>query len=150
MRFSMIKQTAGLIFVSFLAAGCQQEARGMDSPNIVHTSSSHASDQEVETAAEENLKNSFSQIKGAVAVEGGKHLLVAYQLTHFDRFRSKEIEGKVQKALEEKFPNYDVILSGDLKIFWETQKLAKNEKNLSEKKMKEKILNLKKLKEEQT
>lgn len=146
----MIKRTAGLIFASLLAAGCQQEARGMDSPNIVHTSSSRENNQQVETAAEESLKNSFSQIKDVVAVEGGDHLLIAYQLAHFDRFRSKEIEGKVQKALEKKFPNYDVILSGDLKIFWETQKLAKNEKNLSEKKMKEKILNLKKLKEEQT
>ncbi len=134
---------------SLLAAGCQQEARGMDSPNIVHTSSSHESDQQVETAAEENLKNSFSQIKDVVAVEGKDHLLVAYQIAHFDRFRSKQIEGKIQKALEKKFSSYEVISSGDLKIFWETQKLAKDEKNLSEKEMKEKILSLKKLKDEQ-
>ncbi|WP_078408703.1 hypothetical protein [Priestia abyssalis] len=145
----MIKRIAGLILASLLAAGCQQEARGMDSPNIVHTSSSHERDQQVETAAEKKMKNSFSQIKDVVAVEGKGHLLVAYQISHFDRFRSKQIEGKIQKALEKKFSSYEVISSGDLKIFWETQKLAKNEKNLSEKEMKEKILSLKKLKDEQ-
>ena len=145
----MIKRIAALVFASLLAAGCQQEARGMGSSNIVHTSSSHERDQQVETAAEENLKKSFLQIKDVVAVEGRDHLLVAYQIAHFDRFRSKEIEGKIQKALEKKFPSYKVISSGDLKIFWETQKLAKNEKKLSEKKMKEKILSLKKLKDEQ-
>ncbi|HWO98458.1 MAG TPA: hypothetical protein VNM45_19425 [Bacillus sp. (in: firmicutes)] len=146
----MIKRIAGLVLASLLAAGCQQEAKGMDSPNVLHTSSSQESNQQVETAAEEELKNSFSQIKDVVAVEGKEHLLVAYQLDHFDRFRSKQIEGKVQKALEKKFSAYEVISSGDLKIFWETEKLAKNEKNLSEKEIKEKILNLKKLKEEQT
>lgn len=145
----MIKRIAALVFASLLAAGCQQEARGMDSSNRVHTSPSHERDQQVETAAEENLKNSFSQVKDVVAVEGKDHLLVAYQIAHFDRFRSKQIEGKIQKALKKKFPSYEVISSGDLKIFWETQKLAKNEKNLSEKEMKEKILGLKKLKDEQ-
>jgi hypothetical protein len=136
--------------LSLLLCGCQQEAKSAAPKNVLQINASHQNHQRIETEAEEKLKTSFPEIRDVVAVEGEEHLLVAYQVKQLERFRSNKIEGEVKKKLEKEFPNYAITTSGDLKIFWEAQKLARKEKDLSEREMKKKILNLKKLKDEQT
>jgi predicted peroxiredoxin len=148
MRFWMIKQAAAIIFVSLLAAGCQEETKVLNSSNVLHIANEKDTREQIKISAEDSVKHAFPQIKEITAVEAEQHLFVAYQLVHFQRFRSEQIEDKVKAALEKQFPTYAIIVSGDLKLFWETEKLA--QKQLSEEKLKEKILNLKKLKDEQT
>ncbi|MFC3884436.1 YhcN/YlaJ family sporulation lipoprotein [Bacillus songklensis] len=138
------------VSASLLLYGCQQEAESLAPKNVLQINASHQNHQRIETKAEEKMRTSFPEIRDVVAVKGEKHLLVAYQIKQLKRFRSKKIEGEVNKKLEKEFPNYTIVASGDLKIFWEAQKIARKEKDLSEREMKKKILNLKKLKDEQT
>ncbi|KYD10543.1 YhcN/YlaJ family sporulation lipoprotein [Saccharococcus caldoxylosilyticus] len=72
---------------------------------------------------------SRDDIKDAVAVNTRKKLLVAYQIKHMDRFYRKQIEKEIHDHLKRLFPDYQIISSSDLKIFWKTKELVDNLEN---------------------
>jgi hypothetical protein len=69
---------------------------------------------------------SRDDIKDAVAVSTSKKLLVAYQIKHMNRFYRKQIEKEINSKLKQLFPDYQIISSSDLKIFWKTKELVDN------------------------
>lgn len=92
------------------------------------------------------------EIRDAVAVNTKNKLLLAYQVKQMDRFRMRQIEKDVKQQLELLFPDHDIIVSSDLKLFWKTDELrGKMQKDdMDERKLDKQIEKLKKLREERT
>lgn len=94
----------------------------------------------------------FEELYDVAVVKGQKDILVAYKVKHMKRFHMKKIEKKVNKLLEEKYPEENFIVSSDYKIFLEAVELEKNMKdpNYSPKKAEEKLQEIIKFKKELT
>ncbi|KIP21676.1 Sporulation lipoprotein YhcN/YlaJ [Anoxybacillus ayderensis] len=128
----------------------QQSLQQENITNVSHDGSAKRSDQQQAKRAVDMLKER-EDVKDAVAVEANGRLLVAYQVKHLHRFRMKQIEKEVGKALNEAFGK-KVIASHDLKIFWKTKALKEkiDTKNISEKEIEKEMTVIQKLSEEQT
>jgi len=74
-------------------------------------------------------------------------LLVAVQAKPWLDYKKTKIEKNLKKKLEESFPEYDITVSSDYKLYWEAQKLLKEDDG---EKLKKKVEKLKKLKKEET
>jgi hypothetical protein len=98
------------------------------------------------------LLNKQKEVSNAKAVNLENELLIDVEINQMDRFRIKEIEKKLKKITEEKFPNHKVTLSTDKKIFLELDELEKqvNQQNISKKKLEKELKRIKSLSEEQT
>lgn len=94
----------------------------------------------------------FEELYDVAVVKGKKDILVAYKVKHMKRFHMKKIEKKVNKLLEEKYPDENFIVSSDYKIFLEAVELEKNmnDPNYSPKKAEEKLQEIIKFKKELT
>lgn len=141
----------------FLLMSCAHEQKEQkqslqqeDMTNVSHNGSAKRSDQRHAEKAVQMLK-AREDVKDAVAVQANGRLLVAYQVKHLHRFRMKQIEKEVGKALNEQFRE-KVIASHDLKIFWETKALKEKleTKHMSEKQIEKEVTIIQKLSEEQT
>ena len=63
------------------------------------------------------------------------------------RYKKKKIEKKVEEDLKKEFPNADLIVSTDFKLYWESTKLIdQNDKE----KLNDEVDQLKKLSKEET
>lgn len=69
------------------------------------------------------------------AVNSDKDLYLAFNVDTFDSFRIDKIEADVKKELKKKFPDYNVQVSTDKKVFLELEAL---EAKLANKKVKNK------------
>ncbi|RFU63069.1 YhcN/YlaJ family sporulation lipoprotein [Bacillus sp. V59.32b] len=103
----------------------------------------------------EKVKSEVVRIDGiydVVAVQNGKDILVAYKVNHMHRFQMKKIEKNVNDRLKKKFKGYKFTVSSDYKIFLETVRLNNmlREKDVPEKKAKEKFQKIVKLQKELT
>lgn len=84
-----------------------------------------------------------NNIYDCIVIKGKKEVLVAYKVRHMKRFRMKDIEKKLKKQLEKKFPDEKFTVSSDYKIFLEAYRLkmlVENEEysiNDAEKRLKE-------------
>lgn len=103
----------------------------------------------------EQVKNDvmkYEEIFDTAVIKGKKDTLVVYKVKHLHRFRMKQIEKKVNKLLEKKYPDENFTVSSDYKIFMEALELndrvkdPKFPQSQAEKDLKEII----KLKNEQT
>ncbi|HYK73361.1 MAG TPA: hypothetical protein VEV44_09605 [Pseudoneobacillus sp.] len=61
-------------------------------------------------------------------IKGKKDTLVVYKVKHLHRFRMKQIEKKINKHLENKYPDEDFTVSSDYKIFMEALELKEKVK----------------------
>lgn len=95
---------------------------------------------------------SMQELYDAAVLKGEKEILVAYKVKHLQRFHMKKIEKKLNKILEEKYPDENFIVSSDFKIFLEAVELhdllLKYE--VSEEEAQEKFDKIIKLKKEMT
>lgn len=73
----------------------------------------------------EEVVNLFDEIFNVVIVKGKEDILVTYKVHHMQRFRMKKIERELLKKLETKFPNEQMAVSSDYKIFLEATSLQK-------------------------
>ncbi|MGM0836791.1 MAG: YhcN/YlaJ family sporulation lipoprotein [Bacillota bacterium] len=107
---------------------------------VTQTSTKKKKKSDKEKRAEE-IAIDFKEVKGAVAFDSEDELLVAFHVTQFQKFFTEQIEAKVKKALEKEFPDENVIVSHDLKIRLEIERLRKDikEKNLTEKEINKRI-----------
>lgn len=94
----------------------------------------------------------FEELYDVAIVKGKEDILVAYKVKHMQRFHMKKIEKKVNKLLEEKYPDENFIVSSDYKIFLEAVELEQNmnDPNYSPKKAEEKLQEIIKFKKELT
>ncbi|MEK4497173.1 YhcN/YlaJ family sporulation lipoprotein [Ureibacillus sp. FSL W8-0352] len=108
---------------------------------------------EVNNANGEEVKEVAAIIKNEDEINSGRaifvedQLLVAVQAKPWLDYKKTKIEKNLKKKLEEILPEYDITVSSDYKLYWEAQKLLKEEDS---EKVKEKLEKLKKLKKEET
>lgn len=100
-----------------------------------------------EQRAEKVLRGE-ERITSAIAVFVEEDLLVGVDVRPLSRFGKSKIEEQLKKKMEKEFPERTVTLSGDLKIYWETEKLddLKDDK----KKLHDKVETIKSLSKEET
>lgn len=94
----------------------------------------------------------IEELYDVAIVKGKKEILVSYKVRHMQRFHMKKIEKKVNKLLEEKYPDEDFIVSSDYKIFLEAVELEEKLKdpNFTNEKAEKKLQEIIKLKKELT
>lgn len=69
--------------------------------------------------------NENKSINGYKSITDKNDVIVAIDIRRMSRFSTNKIEKKIKKQLEEKFPQKDVLVTGDLKIRWEVEKIIK-------------------------
>ncbi|WP_246027611.1 MULTISPECIES: YhcN/YlaJ family sporulation lipoprotein [Lysinibacillus] len=104
------------------------------------------SNEEQSETVKEVIRNSDEIYTGnAIFIED--QLLVAVQAKPWLDYKKRKIEKKLQKEVEEQFPDLEVLVSADYKLYWETQKLLDEG---DEQKVSEEVEKLKKLAKEET
>lgn len=103
-------------------------------------------------ASIEHDVESMKELYDVAVVKGDGDTLVAYKVKHLQRFHMKRIEKKMNKMLEEKYPDENFTVSSDYKIFIEAVELQEKMKDpdFSDKKAKKKLDKIIKLQKEMT
>ncbi|HJF32692.1 MAG TPA: hypothetical protein K8V56_13090 [Sporosarcina psychrophila] len=112
-----------MILAVVLLSGCSGDGFRIDN----NSSEDHAK-------AEEVFKND-KRLTSAVTVFHDNDLITGVTLKTFSRFKKGKIEKELKKKLERIYPDLDVTVSADSKIWMETNKLADldNKKNIGKK-----------------
>lgn len=130
MKKTLIKICFLLIFFLILAS-CSQDAQIGNSLSLIETVNPDPLSTEENDDSEEiaqDIKETVlaeKQIYDCIVIKGKKDVLVAYKVRHMKRFRMKNIESKLKKKLENKFPDENFTVSSDYKIFLEAYRLKK-------------------------
>jgi metal-sulfur cluster biosynthetic enzyme len=138
-----------LILLLQILSACAGEFEDRVEDTVTQTSTKKKEKSDKEKRAEE-IAIDFKEVKGAVAYDSEDELLVAFHVTQYQKFFTEQIEAKVKKALEKEFPDENVIVSHDLKIRLEIERLRKDikEKNLTEKEINKRIKKIDDLRKE--
>lgn len=134
-----MKKISYILLLFLLLTACSNEK-----VHVVYPSNNTA---ELEHELEIEI-NEQESVKGFKSVVDNNDLLVAIDIKRMSRFNKEKIENKVTKELEKKFPGKIVLVTADLKIKWEIEKII--EKNLKTKKLRESIEQIKLLSKEET
>lgn len=126
------------LFVPFFLIGCSNEQ------TIQVTDL--AADEEKRIEIEDAIRNK-EEIYSANAIFVKDELLVSIQVDPWLGFKEQKVEKRLQKEIEEKYPDLNVLVSSDYKMYWESQKLLDEE---DEKKMADEVKKLKDLAKEET
>jgi len=112
-----------MVFAVILLSGCTGSGFRIDN----NSSEDHAK-------AEKVLEND-KRLTSAVTVFHENDLLTGVTLKTFSRFKKEKIEKELKKKLEKSYPELDVTVSADSKIWMETNKLIEsdNKKNQGKK-----------------
>ncbi|WP_181537948.1 YhcN/YlaJ family sporulation lipoprotein [[Anoxybacillus] calidus] len=153
----MMKKWFLAFFIIGILFGCAKEKenqqQSLQNFNITKSSTKETADanlnQSVAKQAVQKIREK-REIKDVVAVNTKKKLLLAYQVKHMQRFRMKQIRKDVKEELENLFPDYDIILSSDIKLFWKTEELRRklSKDGMDEKEIDKQIEKLEKLSNE--
>lgn len=105
-----------------------------------------ATDDEEKAGIEDVIRSDKDVYMGtAIMVED--ELLIAIQVKPWLGFKEQKVEKRLQKEIEEKYPDLNVLVSSDYKMHWETQKLLEEQ---DEKKVTDELKKLKELAKEET
>lgn len=74
-------------------------------------------------------------------------ILIAIQVKPWISFKERKVDKKIQDQLKKDMPQYDILVSSDFKLYWETSKLI-GEKDRQI--VNQKVKDLKKLAKEET
>ncbi|MGG0657073.1 hypothetical protein [Rummeliibacillus pycnus] len=96
---------------------------------------------------EQIIKND-PHIKKVTALFTKDAALIGIEVKPLSKWKKKKYEKEWQKKMEKALPEQTVLVSTDLKIIWEAEKLAK--KKLDDEKLKKEITKLKDLSKEET
>ncbi|MDN4492308.1 hypothetical protein [Ureibacillus aquaedulcis] len=105
-----------------------------------------SADEEKRVEIEDIIRNS-EEVYSGTAIMVDKELLVAIQVKPWLGFKERKVEKRLQKEIEEKYPDLKVLVSSDYKMHWETQKLLDEE---DDKKLTKEVKKLKDLAKEET
>ncbi|KIL45714.1 hypothetical protein [Jeotgalibacillus soli] len=106
---------------------------------------------EIITAINQKLKET-EELYDTIVIAADDQILVSYKVKHMNRFKMKGIEKKLNKWFEKKYPDEQIDVSSDYKIFLESYNLIQNwtEDKLTKKEAKKKFDKIIKLKNEMT
>lgn len=133
-----MKKLAFVLFVPFLLFGCSKE-------QSIQTAD--ASIDEKDRLEIEDMVKSKKEVYSGTVILVDNELLVAIQVNPWIGFKEQKVEKRLQKEIEEKYPDLDVVVSSDYKILWESEKLLKEE---DEQKVSDEMKKLKELAKEET
>jgi preprotein translocase subunit SecF len=141
------------LLIVLIVSGCNMANTNNEKEdlNISKVTSKETINQSTSNQVKELLKKE-KEVSDVKAVNLEKELLIDVEIKQMDRFQLEEIEKRLKKITEEKYPNHKVTLSTDKKIFLELDELEKQviEKNMSKKKLEKELKRIKSLSEEQT
>ena len=135
MEGTHIRKLSLMVFAVILLSGCTGSGFRIDN----NSSEDHAK-------AEEVLIND-KRLTSAVTVFHENDLLTGVTLKTFSRFKKEKIEKELKKKLEKSYPELDITVSADSKIWMETNKLIESDDKKDQGK---KIKELKSLIKEET
>jgi len=133
-----LKKLAGLFLIPLFLTGCSNE-QTIEVSGI-------AADEGTKVEIEDMIRNT-EEVQTGTAILVDDELLVAIQVNPLLGYKEQKIEKRLQKEIEEKYPDLDVLVSSDFKMHWETQKLLKED---DEKKVTDEMKKLKSLAKEET
>ncbi|HWK22459.1 MAG TPA: YhcN/YlaJ family sporulation lipoprotein [Ureibacillus sp.] len=133
-----MKKLAGLFLIPLFLIGCSNE-QTIEVSGI-------AADEGTKVEIEDMIRNT-EEVQTGTAILVDDELLVAIQVNPLLGYKEQKIEKRLQKEIEEKYPDLDVLVSSDFKMHWETQKLLKED---DEKKVTDEMKKLKSLAKEET
>ena len=133
-----VKKLVSILFVPFLLFGCSNE-------QSIQTADASI-DEKNRLDIEDMIKNKKEVYTGTILLVDNE-LLVAIQVNPWIGFKEQKIEKRLQKEIEEKYPDLNVLVSTDYKMLWESQKLLNEEDN---QKILDEMKSLKKLAKEET
>lgn len=87
-------------------------------------------------------------VEKTTVIQYDDSMLVAVQIKPWDKWKKAKLEKKLQKEFDEKYPNKDVLVSADYKIFYEANKIKKDK--IEDNKLSDKIKELKELSKEES
>jgi hypothetical protein len=155
----MLKKLFSVLLIFSILFGCAKEKenkqQSLQNFNITKTNTKETADaglnQSVAKQAVQRISKKH-EINDVVAVNTKKKLLLAYKVKHMQRFRMKQIEKEVKEDLEKSLPDYDIIISSDMKLFWKTEELRRklSKDGMNEKEVNKQIDKLEKLSNEHT
>ncbi len=136
-----------------ITSGCNMTNANNEknSINITNVSSQNTKNLNM-TDQVKQLLDKQKEVSNVKVVNSDKELFIAAEIKQMDRLRIKEIEKRLKKLTEDKYPNHNVTLSTDKKIFLELDKLEQevNDTNISKKHLEKELKRIKNLSEEQT
>lgn len=132
-----------LLFISLLLLnGCSNN----DNPEV------KIFQQNGEEAKIEQEIKTLDAVTNTIVYKQNDKLLVAFKVKQFEKFFLKKHEQEIKEMLRRKYPKYKTIVSSDLKIYLEAEKLKeKRSKNKTDKnEMKKQFNEIINLSKEQT
>ncbi|MEK5230868.1 YhcN/YlaJ family sporulation lipoprotein [Lysinibacillus sp. FSL K6-0232] len=132
----LLGKTLPLLVVLMLLNGCAEKEKF-----IVYGSPQN--EEEVEALIKEE-----DFVDRTTVIQYDDSMLVAVQIKPWDKWRKAKLEKKLQKKFEKQYPNKDVFVSADYKIFYEANKIKKDQ--IEDNKLNDKIKKLIKLAKEET
>lgn len=145
-----------LMVISMIAAafaGCQEREgtneRSIKPSDISYWNNTAPFDQSPSMKAKQ-IASGYDGVLDVESINTDQDLLVVFKLEHMKRFQLKQMEKKLKKRLEKTFSKHRLTVSSDMKIYLETEKIAKDLNVLNKKEMKQKIEKIVKLSKEQT
>ena len=142
-----------IVIILMISSGCNMTNTNNEKNNLNITNVSSQDTKNLSmTDQVKQLLNKQKEVDNVKVVNSDKELFIAAEIKQMDRFRIKEIEKQLKKLTEDNYPNHNVTLSTDMKIFLELDELEKkvNEKNMSKKKIEKELKRIKSLSEEQS
>ncbi|WP_135122089.1 sporulation protein [Jeotgalibacillus proteolyticus] len=111
----------------------------------------HDGHQDMVTTIKDHVEKT-EELYDTIVIAAEDQILVSYKVHHLNRFKMKSIEKKLEKWLQEKYPDKTVDLSSDYKIFLESHKLMTKWKNneVTKEEAEKKLDKIVKLKNEMT
>ena len=102
------------------------------------------------TQNEEQLESALKEeeyIDKSTVIQQDDKMLVTVQIKPWNKWSTKKLEKKLQKKFDELYPEKDVTVSADYKIYYEANKVKRE--GLQDKQITDKIDELKKLAKEE-
>nr|WP_106783861.1 hypothetical protein [Lysinibacillus timonensis] len=111
-----MKKLAIFFFVPLLLAGCSSNEKEIEIFDVLD-------DAEKREEVREIIENK-NEIYSGTAIFVDDKLLLAVQAKPWLDFQKEKIEEDLQKQLEKKYPDLNVLVSADFKLYWEANKIV--------------------------
>ena len=111
MEGTHIRKIGHLLIAAVLLSGCSENGFRID----------NSSDEDAEKA--EELFKSDKRLTSAVTVFHENDVIAGVTLKTFSRLKKEKIENELKEKLEKLYPDLEITVSADSKIWMETKKL---------------------------
>ena len=134
----ILKKLVFSLFVPILLFGCSNE----QTIEVAEVSMDEKNRYDIE-----EMVKSTDEVYSSTVILIDNELLIAIQVKPWIGFKEQKVEKRLQKKIEEKYPDLNVVVSSDYKLLWESQKLIDEQDT---KKITDEVKKLKKLAKEET